>query len=316
MKIGFLTVALGALPLEKKAVWAASQGFQTLEIACWPRTNDRDYASSDLDVAHFAKSDADAVHALMARHGLSISSLAYYDNNLDRDPVRRAAVNAHLRKVIDAASLLGVERVGTFVGRNSDKSVADNFDEFESVFSALVAYAGERGVKLMIENCPMVGWQKPGTPGTISFTPELWDEMFRRVPASNFGLNFDPSHLVFQRIDYLPLVDRFADRIFHVHAKDMMVFEDRFRTFGVFNRQLWENNPETGGFERPRIPGLGLVDWRAFLCRLRDAGYDGFVSIEHEDPDFEGAEAKVKEGLQLGYAHLVRVGGQFFGKHG
>jgi sugar phosphate isomerase/epimerase len=314
MKLGFLTVALGPLPLEKKAEWAASQGFQALEIACWPRTNDRDYAASDLDVVDLTKQDADGIRAMMDRHGLEISSLAYYDNNLDRDPVRRAFVNAHVRKVVDAAALLGVERVGTFVGRNIDRSIAANFDAFETVFTGLAAYAEDRGVKLMIENCPMVGWQKPGEPGTISFSPELWAEMFRRVPAQNFGLNLDPSHLVFLRIDYLPLVDRFSDRIFHVHAKDMMVFEDRFRHFGVFNRQLWDRAPETGGFERPRMPGLGLVDWRAFLCRLRDAGYDGYVSIEHEDPDYEGTEAKVKEGLRLGYAHLVQAGGGFFGK--
>lgn len=314
MKLGFLTVSLGPLSLEEKARWAAAQGFQALELACWPRRNDRDYSAADLDVADFPQAEADRVRALLDGLGLAISSLAYYDNNLDRDPDRRASVNAHVRKTIDAAQKLGVERVGTFVGRNIDKSVADNFDEFEAVFSGLVAYAGERGVKLMIENCPMVGWQRANEPGTISFTPELWTEMFRRVPAPNFGLNLDPSHLVFQRIDHLPLIPLFKDRIFHVHAKDMMVFEDRLAWYGVFNRQLRskEWNPLESGFERARMPGLGLVDWEEFLMKLHDHGFDGFVSIEHEDPDYEGSEAKVKEGLALGYAHLMEVGGRFF----
>jgi sugar phosphate isomerase/epimerase len=314
MKLGFLTVALGPMPLEAKAEWAAAEGFQALELACWPRRNDRDYSASDLDVATLTQAEADRVRARLDGLGLAVSSLAYYDNNLDRDPAKRAAVNVHVRKTIDAAAMLGVERVGTFVGRNIDRSIEDNFGEFEEVFGGLVAYAGARGVRLMIENCPMTGWQKPGEPGTISFSPELWAEMFRRIPDASFGLNLDPSHLVYQRIDVLPLIPLFRDRIFHVHAKDMRVFEDRFAWYGIFNRQLGvkEWSPLESGFERARMPGLGLVDWEAFLMRLHDNGFDGFVSIEHEDPDYAGSEARIKEGLSLGRAHLIEVGGRFF----
>ena len=308
MKLGFLTVALGASPLEKKAEWAAAKGFSALEIACWPQRNDRDYSSTDIDVETLTKAEADRVLAMLARLGLSISSLAYYDNNLDRDLAKRGAVNAHVRKCIDAAVLLGVSMVGTFVGRNIDKSIADNFDEFETVFSALAKYADDRDVKLMIENCPMVGWQLPGQPGTISFTPELWEEMFRRVPAKNFGLNLDPSHLVFQLIDYKALVPLFKDRIFHVHAKDALVFEEKLRYYGVFDRQLRETRAAEG-YWSPRMPGDGGVDWNGFLDALRKAGYDGFVSIEHEDPRYEGPEEKVKQGLMVAYDHLSKLGG-------
>ncbi|MCX7772062.1 MAG: sugar phosphate isomerase/epimerase, partial [Clostridia bacterium] len=214
MVLGFLTVCLGNMPLKEKAKWAGENGFKALEVACWPRSNDRDYASSDLDVATLTQGEADEIKAYFKEYGLTISSLAYYDNNLDRALNKRAFVNNHVKKCIDAAVMLGVPAVGTFVGRNIDKSIKDNFDEFEVVFKDLVGYAEQRGIKLMIENCPMEGWQMAGVPGTISFTPELWEEMFRRVPNANFGLNFDPSHLLFQLIDYIPLIEKFKDRIF------------------------------------------------------------------------------------------------------
>ncbi len=304
MKIGFLTVCLGGMPLKEKAKWASEAGFRCLEVACWPRENSRDYASSDIDVVNLTQGEADEIKQYMREYGLTISSLAYYDNNLDRDPAKRAFVNGHVRRCIDAAVMLGTDRVGTFVGRNIDKSIADNFDEFEEVFSGLVSYAESRGVRLMIENCPMEGWQMPGVPGTISFTPELWEEMFRRVPSKYFGLNFDPSHLLFQLIDFYALVPKFRDRIFHVHAKDAEFYHDRLKWYGVFNKQL--GNPADGGNWRFRMPSLGQVDWERFLHILKENGYDGELSIEHEDPLYEGSEQKVKEGLEIAYRHLAR----------
>ncbi|NLV35550.1 MAG: sugar phosphate isomerase/epimerase, partial [Clostridiaceae bacterium] len=227
MHIGFLTVCLGNMPLKEKAEWAVKNGFKALEVACWPNDNDRDYSSCDIDVTRLDEKEADVIKGYMKEYGLRISSLAYYDNNLHKELQKRAFINNHVRKCIDAAVLLGVPSVGTFVGRNIDKSIKDNFDEFEEVFSVLVSYAEGKGIRLIIENCPMEGWQLPGQPGTISFTPELWREMFRRVPNKNFGLNYDPSHLRFQLIDYIAPIAEFKDRIFHVHAKDSEVFDDK-----------------------------------------------------------------------------------------
>lgn len=299
MYLGFLTACLGGIPLKEKAKWASENGFKALEIACWPRVNDRDYSSSDIDVANLTPAEAEEIKAYLSEYGLKISSLAYYDNNLDKDPERRAFVNNHVKKCIDAAVLLGAPAVGTFAGRNIDKSIKDNFDEFEVIFKQLVAYAEEKGVKLMIENCPMEGWQMAGVPGTISFTPELWEEMFKRVPSKNFGLNFDPSHLLFQLIDYTALVPLFKDRIFHVHAKDAEIFEDKLKYFGIFNSQFSHH-----GYWRFRMPGLGQVNWQKFIAALKDAGYEGVISTEHEDPLYEGSEEKVKEGLIIGRKHL------------
>ena len=142
--------------------------------------------------------------------------------------------------------LLGVSTVGTFIGKNTDKSLEENFDEFEVVFKDLAKYAQEKGIKVVIENCQMNGWQEKGVPGTISFTPELWREMFRRVPNKNFGLNYDPSHLHAMLIDYITPVKEFKNRIFHVHAKDAEVFKDKLRTYGIFDKQLNVKNEDFG----------------------------------------------------------------------
>jgi sugar phosphate isomerase/epimerase len=306
MYLGFLTVSLGKMPLKEKARWASQVGFNALEVACWPNENDRDYSSCDIDVANLAQEEANEIKAYFKEYGLKISSLAYYDNNLDKDPVRRAFINNHTKKVIDAAVMLGTPLVGTFVGRNSEKNMEENFNEFEAVFTDLVAYAEERGIKLMIENCDMRGWQTPGLPGTISYTPELWEEMFRRVPSKSFGLNFDPSHLIPQFIDYLKAAEAFSDRIFHMHAKDAEVYYDRLNKYGINDRQLKGSGEDNYGYWRYRMPSLGQVDWEKLVSLLRSKGYDGAISTEHEDPLYEGSEEKVKEGLVIGLRHLEK----------
>lgn len=295
MKLGFLTVCLGATPLEEKAKWAAGNGFEALEIACWPKSNDRDYSASDIDVDSLNEEKASKIRGHMKKCGLAISSLAYYDNNLDRDPEKRAFINNHVKKVIDAAVLLETPYVGTFIGRNIDKSIKDNFDEFEKVFGGLVRYAEDRGVKLMIENCDMRGWQKPWEPGTISYSPELWEEMFRRIPSKSFGLNYDPSHLVLMLMDYIAPIKAFKERIFHVHAKDAKIMKSGLDRYGVFDKRLGE--PNEWGYREAKMPGLGSVDWSRFINELKEAGYDYVISIEHEDKEYEGSEEKVKEGL-------------------
>lgn len=302
MYLGFLTACLPHVSLPEKAKWAADKGFKALEVACWPRLNDRDYASSDIDVAHLTQQEANEIREMMDHFGLVISSLAYYDNNLDADREKRAFVNNHTRQCIRAAQLLGVPAVGTFVGRNIKKTIADNFDEFEIVFKEIVEEAESLGVQIIIENCPMEGWQVPLQPGTISFTPELWEEMFRRIPNPNFGLNFDPSHLFYQLIDPLPLISSFKDRIFHVHAKDAELFPDKLKYFGIYNKLL----PTTPGmgYWRFRMPGLGQVDFAGMIRELKKIGYHGVISIEHEDPLYEESTEKIYEGLGLGLKHM------------
>lgn len=305
MKLGFLTGCLN-LPLEEIVEFASAAGFQALELSAWPIVNIRDYSGSTIDVSQIDQKKADEINTLLQAHGLTISSLAYYDNNLHHDPKIREKHLQHLYKVIDAAHLLRVELVGTFVGRDQTKTINNNMDEFEKVFTPLLSYAERKNVKIMIENCPMPGWNADGCGGTISYSPELWREMFQRVPSKNFGLNFDPSHLYWLGIDYLRAVSDFKERIFHTHAKDTVVFKDKIYEYGIFGKQIRRKNEWDVGWWGYRMPGRGEIDWSEFIKALKANGYDGVISIEHEDPEYEGAILKVKEGLKLGYQFLSK----------
>jgi len=292
LKLGLLTAAFPDLTLEEVARWAHESGFDALEIACWPSSGgeSRRYAGvSHVDVEDF---DPKAVRRLLSRFNLEISALAYYPNNLDPDADAREAANGHLRRVIEAAQRLDVEVVGTFVGRDQHRSVDESFEDFRHVWPPLVRFARERGVKVAIENCPMIfsGDEWPGG-RNLAYSPALWRRMFESVPDENFGLNFDPSHLVWQFIDYTRAVREFGPRIFHVHAKDMEVDRDGLYEQGVMSLGV--------GWQVPRLPGLGEVRWDRFLSALYAAGYDWVVSIEHEDRRFEGELDLVQRGFLL-----------------
>jgi len=290
MKLGLLTAAFPSLSLEEVARWAHDNGFEALEIACWPSAGGerRRYAGvSHIDVEDF---DARAVRDLMKRHGLEISALAYYPNNLDPDPDTREAATAHLRRVIEAAQRLEVEVVGTFVGRDQNRSVADNLVDFKKVWPPIIRFARDHGVKVAIENCPMLfsGDEWPGG-RNLAYSPARWREMFEIVPDDNFGLNLDPSHLVWQFIDYVRVVRDFGPRIFHVHAKDMEVDREGLYENGVMSLGV--------GWQVPRLPGLGEVRWDRFIAALYQQGYDWVVSVEHEDRKFEGSVELVQRGF-------------------
>jgi sugar phosphate isomerase/epimerase len=292
MKLGFLTAAFPDLTLGEVASWAASEGFETLEIACWPAAGGerRRYAGvTHIDVDSF---DPDAVNELLGGQGLEISALAYYPNNLHPDAAHREEVNAHLLKVVDAAQALGVGVVGTFAGSDQTKSPPDNLLAFREVWPPLVAHAEERGVKIAIENCPMI-FSYDEWPGGTNFarSPALWDEMFDAIPSPNLGLNLDPSHLIWQMIDYERVVYDYADRIFHVHAKDLEIDHEGLYRNGVLSLGI--------GWQVPRLPGLGEVRWDRFLAALYAIGYDDVVSIEHEDRAFEGDEELVRRGFLI-----------------
>ena len=235
---------------------------------------------------------ADEIRSLVDGLGLEISGLGYYPNNLHADPEHRAAVNEHTRKVIRAAARLGVPVVNTFVGRDQNRPHAENIAEFGKVWPGIVEEAESLGVKVAIENCPMIfsGDEWPGGLN-LAYSPAIWRELFELVPSASFGLNLDPSHLVWQLIDYERAVYEFADRIFHVHAKDLEIRRDGLYEHGVMSLGI--------GWQVPRLPGLGEVRWDRFLAALYAVGYDGSVIIEHEDRRFEGSEELVVRGFHL-----------------
>ncbi len=295
MLLGLLTAAFPTLSLEEVAAWAGASGFEALEIACWPSSGSerRRYAGvAHVDVDHLDEAAAQAVRDTMRRHGLVISSLAYYPNHLDPDPQAREAAHEHLAKVVEAARRLGVGVVGTFIGRDQHRSVEGSLQQVRATWPSLVRHARDRGVRIAIENCPMI-FSPDEWPGgrNLAYSPALWRRLFEIVPDENFGLNLDPSHLVWQFIDVERAVREFAPRIFHVHAKDMEIDRDGLYEHGVMSLGM--------GWQVPRLPGLGEVRWDRFIAALYRAGYDFVVSVEHEDRSFEGDLDLVKRGFLL-----------------
>lgn len=293
MKLGLLTAALPKMPLVDVANWAAESGFGMLEVACWPITkSDRRYGGvTHIDVEKLDAAAAREVRALLDATGLEISALAYYPNILGVEGEQREFQIAHLKKVVDAAVLLEVPIVGTFVGANTNKYATENLEEFARVWPPIVKYAGERGIRIAIENCPML-WDDTWPGGqNVAYSPSIWKKMFEIIPDENFGLNYDPSHLIWQFIDEIRPIYDFRDRIFHVHAKDMRI--DR--------EMLYQDGILAPGFRWaiPRLPGLGEVRWADFMAALYAVGYDYVISVEHEDRTFEGTEEKVKRGFYL-----------------
>ncbi|GET08089.1 hypothetical protein SY111_07130 [Ligilactobacillus agilis] len=311
MKFGFLSGCLQDMTLEEKMAYAHSVGFNAMDVSCWPKENSRDYSGSDIDVENLTDEEAEKIIADEKKYDVEISSLAYYDNMLHPDANVRKQYADHLRAVIKAAGRLGVPLVGCFIGKNQTKSLQANFDDFEAIFTDFVKLAEENNVKLMIENCPMPGWQEDGLPGTISYSPELWDEMFKRVPSKNFGLNFDPSHLRWLHIDYLKAIRDYKDRIFHVDAKDVIVDEEKFHYYGIFGKKLNRQHEEDLGFWTPVIPGLGDINWSQLYNTLKEVGFDTYLSIEHEDRRFAANNDEIKAGLEYSYNHLNPIINEF-----
>jgi sugar phosphate isomerase/epimerase len=300
VKLGFLTACMPDADLAQIAEWAAGQGFEALEVAAWPRLGDRPFTATHLDVSGFGEEDAVAVGKLFDEHGLTLSSLAYYDNNLHPDPAERAAINAHVRACIDAAALLGCPTVGTFIGRNPQQTVAENLAEAVQIFRPLVEHAGERGVQIVIENCVMEGWHPDGYPGNLAYSPELWEWMFEL----GLYLNFDPSHLVWMGIDPVEALRPYVDRVAHAQAKDIQAFPQLRNRYGYPGKAVHRPDPWDTGWWRYRVPGLGEVDWRRLIDVLYEGGFDGVLSVEHEDPVWGGTPDKVKIGLQVAYQTL------------
>jgi len=294
MKLGLMTAALPDLSLEEIAIWAGQSGFETLEIACWPQSKaTRRYAGvTHIDVETLDDMRAAAVRELMARHQLQISSLAYYPNPLHADESHRAMVIGHLKRVIVAASKLGVEVVGTFAGRDQTLPMEANLERFAQIWPEIVHFAGDHNVAIAIENCPMLfsGDEWPGGQN-LAISPHVWRRLFEIIPDQNFGLNLDPSHLIWQFIDAERVVREFKDRLLHVHAKDLEINREGLFQHGILSLGM--------GWQTPRLPGLGEVNWPRFIAALYSVGYDKFISIEHEDRAFEGEEGLVKRGFYI-----------------
>ncbi|WP_322807465.1 sugar phosphate isomerase/epimerase [Thermanaerothrix sp.] len=294
MKLGLFSAAFPQWSLEQFLAWSAENGFEMVEIACWPPGKaERRYAGvTHIDVTNLTPAGAKEIQAMLKTYGLQISSLGYYPNPLHPDPDHRQTVIEHLKKVILAAEMLEVPIVGTFIGKDKNKTVPQNLEEYAKVWPPIVKFAREHGIKIAIENCPMIFTYDEWPGGNnLASTPAIWRKMWEIIPDDNFGLNLDPSHLILQMIDYVRVVHEFKDRIFHVHAKDLMIDREGLYNNGVLSQGM--------GWQVPRLPGFGEVDWGKFIGALYRVGYDYVLSIEHEDRAFEGTEDLVKRGFLI-----------------
>ena len=294
MQLGILTAPFADASLGDVADWSALVGFEALEIACWPKSMgpSRRYAGTGhVDVANLSGAQAKEIVAELTAKGLSISALGYYPNPLHPDAAHRETVIAHLKKVIDAAAKMGVGLVNTFCGGDASKSVDDNWQDALKVWPDIIAHARDNGVRLAFENCPMI-FSHDEWPGghNIAYSPHIWRRIIETWDGA-VGMNFDPSHLVWQMIDQARFIREFGPNMLHVHAKDLMIDRDGLYERGILSAGI--------GWQVPRMPGLGEVDWSVFFSSLYRAGYDGPVIVEHEDRTFEGSDEAIKRGFLL-----------------
>jgi sugar phosphate isomerase/epimerase len=292
MTLGFVSAILPDLTLEEVVDFAASASFDCIELMCWPKGKaERRYAGvTHVDVVGFDDAEAARTNELFESRKVKISGLGYYPNPLVPDHGEAQVYIDHLKLVIQAARKLGVGVVNTFVGRDWAKSVDENWPRFLEVWRPLVQFADDNGIRIGIENCPM-SFTRDEWPGgkNLATSPAIWRRMFNDIPSPNFGLNFDPSHFVWQQMDYLKAIREFAARIHHAHAKDVRIDRERLDDVGILAFPLQ--------YHTPKLPGLGDVNWGQYFSVLGDAGYRGPVCIEVEDRSYEGTVERRKGSL-------------------
>ena len=299
MKMGIVSAILDGWNFEEMIDTISDMGFSCVEVACWPQGKaERRYAGvSHIDVAGLTPEKAEYILDYCKKKNVEISSLAFYPNTMDGNLEKRAENIAHLKKVIDASKMLGIGMVTTFIGRDQTKTVEENIELFREIWVPLIAYAEERKVKVAIENCPML-FGKDQWPGgqNLMTTPAIWRKLFAIIDSEYFGLNYDPSHFIWQRIDYIKPPYEFKDKIFHVHYKDIKIYEDRLNDCGVMAYPL--------DYMSPKLPGYGDVDWGRYVSALTDIGYDGYTCIEVEDKAFESSKEKILDSIRLSKRYM------------
>ncbi len=297
--MGFVSAILDGWNFEEMIDAASNMGFSCVEVACWPQGKaERRYAGvSHIDVDEMSDEKAAYIKEYCAKKNVEISSLAFYPNMMDGNLESREMNIQHLKKVILASHKLGVDMVTTFIGRDQTKTVEDNMMLFKEIWPPIVKTAEENHVKIAIENCPMLfgAEQWPGGQN-LATTPKIWAEMFKIIDSPNFGLNYDPSHCVWQMMDYIKPVYEFKDKIFHVHFKDIKLYQSKLEKVGCMAYPL--------EYMSPKLPGLGDVEWKKFISALTDIGYQGYACIEVEDRAFEDSKERILDSLRMSKKYL------------
>lgn len=299
MKIGLVSAILDGWNFEEMIDTVSEMGFRCVEVACWPQGKaERRYAGvSHIDVSELDDAKAAYILDYCKQKNVEISSLAFYPNTMDPDLEKREHNIAHLKKVIAASAKLGVNLVTTFIGRDQNKSVEENIELFREIWPDIIAYAAERKVKVAIENCPMLFGrdQWPGGQNLMT-TPAIWRKLFAIIDSPYFGINYDPSHFIWQQMDYVKPIYEFRDKIFHVHFKDIKLYPDKLNDCGIMAYPL--------DYMSPKLPGYGDVNWGRYVSALTDIGYDGCACIEVEDKAFESSREKILDSIRISKRYM------------
>ncbi len=299
MKLGLLTSILDGWSFEEAADIASDMGFECLEVACWPQGKaTRRYAGvSHIDVQNLTQEKADDITEYCRKKNIRISALAYYPNPMDADETKRKASIRHLLKVIDASHMLGVNLVTSFIGRDQNKTVEENLKLVKEIWPEIINHAEGLGVKIAIENCPMLFGPDEWPGGqNIMTAPDIWEKVFEILPGNTLGLNYDPSHFVWRMMDYIEPLYTFRDKIFHVHFKDIKLYPEKLKRVGTMAYPT--------SYMSPKLPGLGDVDWGKYVSALTDIGYQGYSCIEVEDKAFENSRERILDSIRISKRYL------------
>jgi sugar phosphate isomerase/epimerase len=298
MQLGFVTAIFGDLTFEQVLKHASEIGYDCVEVMCWPPgPRDRKYGGvTHLDCTEFTQAQADDARALSEKYGVEISALGYYPNALSHDDEEARLAQGHIRKVIDAATKLGLPGINTFIGANHLQPIDDNLHQFEKVWPDIIHHAENSNIRVGIENCPMLFAKSWPFGWNLARTPAIWRRMFEIIPSPFFGLNYDPSHLRMQLMDPITPIREFGQRIFHSHAKDMRIDPEKLDRLGSLALPMERSTA--------KIPGLGDINWGKYIGALSDAGFDGPVCVEVEDHAFEGSVDRRRKSLEISYGVL------------
>ncbi len=299
MKLGFVSAILPDQTLAEVVQFAADTGYDCVELMCWPKGKaERRYAGvTHVDVVALSETEVDQILQCVADAGITISGLGYYPNPLTPDETEAEIYREHIKKLILAAKRLSVDIVNTFIGRDQARTIDGNWKRFKQMWKPLIQFAADNGIRVGIENCPMFFTEDEWPAGqNLAYAPAIWERMFDEIPSPNFGLNFDPSHFIWLQMDYLKPLVTFADRIFHVHAKDVRLDRERLDKVGILATPL--------SYHTPKLPGLGDVNWGRFFSVLSDTGYDGSVCVEVEDRAYEGKLETRQRALRQSHIYL------------
>ncbi len=281
MELGFLSAILAEYSFEQVIDFASENGFSCVELACWPvgKATRRYAGVTHIDMSALDDAKVEYIQKYISERGVRISGIGYYPNPMSDDLDARKVAIDHLKACILGAEKLGVNQVNTFIGRSRMASPEENWELFEEIWPPIIKFAEEHNVKIGIENCPMFFATEWPNGDNLACNTAAWREMFRRIPSDNFGLNYDPSHNVWQQTDYIKPIEEFKNKIFHFHVKDAKFYKDKFDDVGPFANPL--------SYHAPKLPGLGDIEWGAVVSSLNDIHYKGAMILEIEDRAYE-----------------------------